>query len=245
MRKMNLRLVAASFGLAMLLATSGVIAQAEQENGLFKLYVSGIPAGQLTIAAKNNGNTYQIVGNVRSTGLIGSIVKASYQAQARGTVTNGNLSPKSYNEQANTGRRSQSSQLNYKNGVPQVLKVEPPRSKRNYDVNPSGQKGTLDPLSMIYSALRDVPESDTCTLNQKMFDGRRLSEIVLGTPTKEDGQITCGGVYRRLGGFSPKDMKERSEFRFTIAYKPKSDGRYRVDRISSQSLFGKVVIKRK
>ncbi|AML50245.1 DUF3108 domain-containing protein [Falsihalocynthiibacter arcticus] len=245
MRTFNLRLIAASLGVATLLAIGGTTAQAQAENGDFKLYIGGIPAGQLTISAQNNGKAYQVAGYVRSTGLIGSLVKVSYKAQVKGAVKNGKLSPQSYAEQADTGRREQSSQLNYKNGVPQVLKLDPPRTKRDYDVNPAGQKGTLDPLSMIYSTLRNVEESNACTLNQKMFDGRRLSEIVLGAPSKNGNEISCSGVYRRLGGFSPEDMQERTDFRFTLTYGALSDGRYGVQRISSESLFGKVVIKRK
>lgn len=245
MRTFNLRLIVACLSLATLLAFTGTTAQAQADNGEYKLYIGGIPAGQLTFSAQNNGKAYKVAGYVRSTGLIGSLVKVSYKAQVSGTVQNGKLNPQAYAEQADTGRRKQSSQLNYKSGVPQVLKLDPPRSKRDYDVDPSGQKGTLDPLSMIYTLLRDVDESAACTLNQKMFDGRRLSEIVLNTPTQKDETITCSGVYRRLGGFSAKDMQERTDFRFTLSYEAAGDGRYRVERISSESLFGKVVIKRK
>jgi hypothetical protein len=129
--------------------------------------------------------------------------------------------------------------------VPVSTVADPPRKPRDYDVDPSRQKGTYDPLTMIYSTLRDVDQADACKLNQQMFDGRRLSEIVLGAPKVDGDTITCSGVYRRLAGFSPKDMAERREFPFSFRYKAAGNGRFRVERISTASLFGKVVIKRK
>ena len=118
MRKINLRFVAASLyiAIASILFCAPVFAQ--QENARYKLYIGGIPAGELVFSANNNGNSYQVVGNVRSTGLIGSLVKVGYEAQSRGTVRNGDLYPQSYSEKANTGRRKQSSKMSYKNGVP-------------------------------------------------------------------------------------------------------------------------------
>ena len=124
MRKINLRFISACLGLATLLTFGGTDAQAQAESATFKLYVGGIPTGQLQFSAVNNGASYKVAGEVRSTGLIGSLVKVSYKAQSAGSVTNGDLRPQSYAEQANTGRRNQSSQLNYINGVPQVLKVD-------------------------------------------------------------------------------------------------------------------------
>lgn len=245
MRRFNIQLFAAGLCVALFAATTSTTARAQDDSGRFKLYIGGIPAGELTFSAKNDGNSYQTTGQVRSTGLIGLLAKVSYAAQTRGTVRGGELVPSSYSEQANTGRREQSSSLEYKNGVPQVLKIEPPRAKRDRDVDPKGQKGTLDPLSMIYSVLRDVDQSQACTLDEKMFDGRRLSEMKLWSPQAKGDKIHCSGVYRRLAGFSAKDMEERTDFRFTLSYVAIGDGQYRVDRISAESLFGKAVIKRK
>lgn len=245
MRRFNIRLFAKGLCIALLTATAGSSVSAKDEGGRYKLYIGGIPAGELTFSAQNDGKSYQAKGQVRSTGLIGLLAKVSYAAQTSGTVKRGDLIPNGYSEQANTGRRDQSSSLGYKNGVPQVLKIDPPRSKRDWDVDPKGQRGTLDPLSMIYTLLRDVPQSEACTLNEKMFDGRRLSEMKLWSPVEKGEKIHCSGVYRRLAGFSPKDMDERTDFRFTLTYAPVGDGQYRVDRISAESLFGKAVIKRK
>lgn len=234
-----------AFGLCLALVLGAQTAQAQDESGRFKLYIGGIPAGELGFSAKNNGSTYQVAGAVGSTGFIGSLVKVRYKAQSSGTVRSNKLVPNSYTEQANTGRRQQSSKLSFRSGVPVPLQVDPPRKKRSYDVDPSRQKGAYDPLTMIYASLRDVDQAEACTLNQRMFDGRRLSEVVLDAPVIEGETITCTGVYRRLGGFSDKDMKERTEFPFSFRYISAGNGRYRVDRISSASLFGKVVIKRK
>ncbi|WP_380057225.1 DUF3108 domain-containing protein [Falsihalocynthiibacter sp. SS001] len=245
MRTFNLGSALVGFGLALVVAFGGTLAHAQNESARYRLYVGGIPAGELVFNARNNGKTYQVAGSVRSTGLVGAIVKVGYGAQVSGTIVGGKLQPSAYTEQASTGRRDQGSKLSYKNGVPQLLQATPPRKKREWDLEPSGQKGTLDPLSMIYTLLREVDQQDACSLNQRMFDGRRLTEVILGAPSVKDGLISCAGVYRRLGGFSPKDMAEKNEFRFSVTYAPTATGRYVVDRLSSESLYGKAVIKRR
>ena len=57
--------------------------------------------------------------------------------------------------------------------------------------------------------------------------------------------IPCDGEYRRLKGFSKADMAEKSRFPFNMYYAKTSDGRYRVEKVVTQTLYGNAVMKRK
>ncbi|MCV6825218.1 MULTISPECIES: DUF3108 domain-containing protein [Halocynthiibacter] len=222
-----------------LVISTPLLAETLKDQGQYKLYLSGIPAGGLAFNAVNDGNTYRIGGKLASTGLVGSVVKVSYDAQSAGLVRGDKLIPTRYSEQANTGRRKQSSSLNYKNGVPQVLEVKPKRKPKKYDADPSKQKGTLDTLTSMYTLLRKVDQKDVCTLNVQTFDGRRRSETRLSKPIVNGNEITCNGVYRRIEGFSPREMRERVNFEFKVVYSKLPTGQYHVTKIFTDTLFGR------
>ena len=112
----------------------------------------------------------------------------------------------------------------YKAGVPQVKSYNPPRPPRAEDISPATQGGTVDPLTALFAVLRTVPEAEACMAKLVMFDGRRRSQVVLTAPQRTDDGITCRGEYRRLEGFSPEDMAEKSRFPFTLTYRAAGDG---------------------
>ncbi len=243
MRILKTLLVAATLSIS---ATSALLAAGpSKDEGTYRIRIGGVKAGVLAFKANDNGSNYAVTGVVKSTGLIGSLVKVRYEATSRGRSSGAVLVPTRYEDVANTGRRTQSSEMDYRNGVPQVRKSDPPRNPMPFDVDPSTQKGTIDPLSAIYSLLRNVDAADACTLNVYMFDGRRRSQVSLDTPTKDGDAIICKGEYRRLKGFSDKEMAERQRFAFELTYQPIADGRFQVQRIELDTLYGKAILDRR
>ncbi len=83
--------------------------------------------------------------------------------------------------------------------------------------------GTVDPLTALYATLRDVDAGQECKIKLPMFDGRHSSQIVLGKPTVKGNADPCTGEYRRLAGFSDKEMAEKQRFAFTLTYAPTAE----------------------
>ena len=221
-------------------------AQAEQtDSAVFDLTLKGIHAGTLSVSGAINGGRYAASGVLKSGGLVALVKKVRYDARSQGSFADGRFIPSRYEEDADTGSRQSQSVMEYSAGVPQVKKYNPPRKKKDRGVDPATQGGTVDPLTALYAAFRDVPEDQACDLVVYMFDGKRRSQLVLGEPVKNGKGVSCPGEYRRLKGFSKKEMKEKSRFPFTMHLEPAGDGMLRVVEVSMDTLYGKGSLKRR
>lgn len=215
------------------------------DSAVFDLSLRGIHAGTLSISGAINGTSYSASGVLKSGGLVALVRKVRYDARASGTVKDGRFTPSRYEEDADTGKRQSQSVMDYQNGTPQVKTYNPPRPPRDGDIDPATQGGTVDPLTALYAALRDVPESEVCTLKVFMFDGQRRSQVVLTAPEKSGDTVTCLGEYRRLEGFSDKEMAEKQRFPFRMTYRQADNGMMRAEEITLDSLYGKGRLKRR
>lgn len=226
--------------LALPAAPTKATAQTVQDQAQFDLVLRGISAGSLTFSANQQGEGYVVVGRLASSGIMAMIRRVAYDARAEGVIRGGTYTPTRYAETADTGKRSSESVMDYKGGVPQVRVYNPPREPAAWDVEASTQGGTVDPLTALYATLRDVAPGGECDRALKMFDGRRASQLTLGPPQAlEGGAVTCSGEYRRVAGFAPEDMAEKTSFPFSLTYLPTEGGQMRVVEVTMDSLYGK------
>ncbi|WP_245890923.1 DUF3108 domain-containing protein [Albidovulum aquaemixtae] len=212
----------------------------QNDRAVFDLSLRGIHAGTLSVSGAIEGGRYAVAGVLQSGGLLALVRKVRYDARSQGRYTGGRFTPARYEEDADTGKRKSQSVMEYRSGVPQVKVYNPPKPPRDGDLDPATQGGTVDPLTALYAALRDVPAQSACRLKLTLFDGRRRSQVALGEPKKNgDGGVSCAGEYRRLAGFSANDMAEKSRFSFVLRYEPTGGGKLRVRDISMDTLYGK------
>ncbi|HBD89673.1 MAG: hypothetical protein A2092_11905 [Rhodobacteraceae bacterium GWE1_64_9] len=211
------------------------------EEARFDLVLRGITAGSLSWSGSGTpGGTYSVAGRLKTSGLAAMLKRLRYDAQAKGQITaQGDFQPASYVEDADTGRRQSQSQITYAKGVPQVTQSKSDRKPRPWDIDAAGQTGTVDPLTAMFAALRDVAPGKECGVNLQVFDGRRASAVSTAAPSRQGDRVVCAGEYRRIAGFSPEDMAEKTRFPFTLTYAPAADGKMRVIEVSMESLYGK------
>jgi len=226
-------------------AQSGTAPERMEERASFDIVLRGVTAGRLAFAAAQEGNRYTVSGRLESTGIAAMLRKFLYTAQASGSITGNRYSPIRYSEDANTGQRQSRSSMEFRRGVPVSVVNTPARDPRPYDVAPATMRGAVDPVTALYATLRDVDPGRECASEQRMFDGRRATQITLSTPRKQGDRVTCTGEYRRVAGFSPEDMAEKTRFPFTLTYAPTPEGRMRVIEVSTDTLYGKAVMKRR
>ena len=228
------------FGLAAAMCLSGAPALADgSTNAQFKVSIRGLTAGTLTVKGTENGGSYSTTGVLKSGGLVGFLAKVTYVAQAKGAVRGTTFRPSRYDETADTGKRKSKTTMTYSGGVPRVVTGE------TGDLNPASQGGTVDPQTAIYAAFRDVNKAEVCNLNVQMFDGKRRSQVRLRSPRADGEMIKCDGEYRRLKGFSAKDMAEKTRFPFNLYYAKVGEDRYRVEKVVTQTLFGNATMTRR
>ena len=102
-------------------------------------------------------------------------------------------------------------------------------------------------MTVIFAALRDRPADKACSMQLDVFDGKRRSRVALGNPQAGAGgaTITCTGEYRRIKGWSPEDMAERTQFPFQMRYERQADGMYRVVEITTPTTLGRATLRRR
>ncbi|WP_299303461.1 DUF3108 domain-containing protein [uncultured Litoreibacter sp.] len=228
------------FGLASVACLSGTPALSDgSTNAVFSVAIRGITAGTLTVKGSEMGGSYSTTGVLQSGGLVGLVKSLKYTASAKGAVKGSSFRPSRYDENADTGKRKSKTTMTYSGGVPKVV------AGSTGDLNPASQKGTVDPQTAIYAAFRDVDQADVCKLNVQMFDGKRRSQVKLASPRADGNMIKCDGEYRRLKGFSAEDMAEKTRFPFNLYYAKTADGRYRVEKVVTQTLYGNATMTRR
>jgi hypothetical protein len=243
-RRRGLRLaVALVAGLAAGLGADGTAvplgAQTVADEARFTLEIKGISAGALSFSGRQDGRSYAVAGRLESTGLVALLRTFRYDAKARGSLARGRYVPARYSETADTGRRQSESVMEYRGGVPQVKVYNPPRPPVPTEVDPATQGGTVDPLTAAYALLRDAEAGGECNRKLTLFDGKRRSEVSLGAPQARADGVVCSGEYRRLQGFTAKEMAEKVRFPFTLRYAPAEGGRMRVAEVTMDTLWGK------
>lgn len=215
-------------------------ARADQSDRIvFDVELKGIRAGELAINGKITNGAYGANGVLQTAGLVGWLRKIKFTASVTGLVSNGRFTPLKYTETDEAPGRDATHAIIYKNGTPVSVSRVPPRKPKPRDVDPAQQGGTVDPLTALYAVLRDVPRDAACQLDVKMYDGARRSQVRLFNPRPDGKGMVCSGEYRRLEGFSAKDMKEKSRFAFTLYYDPSPKGGLQVDRIETDTIYGK------
>ena len=222
-----------------LLLCVGLPATAEpvRQEAQFDLVMLGLTAGSLQFSGVEEGGRYSVRGVLTSGGILAFLRKVSYDARANGRVVEGRYRPARYAEIADTGKRRSEAVMEYARGVPKVMSYSPPREPQKNDVDAATQGGTVDPLTALYATLQ-APGKE-CQVTVPMFDGRRSSRLSITAPVADGDRVTCQGEYRRIAGFSDKDMAEKTRFPFTLTYEPTPDGRMRVVLVEMDTLYGK------
>ncbi|WP_425091210.1 DUF3108 domain-containing protein [Tropicimonas sp. S265A] len=233
--------------LCLSLALSLPAAATETERAVFDVSLRGVTAANVEYIANTQGTAYAVTGVLRTTGLARFVSDASYEATARGRKRGpGRYTPFSFTETRNDGEGVTTAEMGYRRGTPSVKRYTPPRDSDPFAVDPSGQGGTVDPMTAIWASLRDQPRDSVCALDITVFDGKRRSGVRLRNPAVQDnGSITCQGEYRRIQGWSPEKMAERSRFPFTMTYAQSPQGDWQVTRVTTQTSFGRAELRRR
>ncbi len=227
----------AVLGLAIVCGVASGAARAQ--DATFDVTLAGVRVAEMTIDSMVGDGRYAVVVMIRSDGLAGVVRRIRFESRAEGRITRDGLVPDRYSDRADTGRRQSQVEMVYDAGVPSVLTYTSPRPDGSDLVDPATQGGTLDPASALFAGLRDRPTGQGCDVAFAVFDGRRRAAYA----ASGDGAV-CTATYRRVAGYTPEEMAERSRFPLELVYAPKGDAMQVVE-ASVQTIYGKVRLKRR
>ncbi len=227
-------------GVAIALVSSGTAAAAQSE--IYDLSVSGLNVGTITLASEMRDGSYVAGSKVQPSALVGAFTAYAYDAQASGRLgTDGTVSPLRFTSNSTSPRATRRTEIEWKDGTPVRVSVEPPRKSQP---DPDTISGALDPVSAGFALLRENDADKICDTVVEVFDGSRRSLLALGKPVEAEEALVCPGMYRRLAG-EAHTLSNQEEYPFTLTFEPKADGRMRLERIETRTRFGLAVIARR
>ncbi|WP_253949423.1 DUF3108 domain-containing protein [Mangrovicoccus sp. HB161399] len=225
-------------GFAGLLAGLALAGAAAAETGTFDLRLGPVRAGTLQYSAEERGGRYAAAGAMRSGGLAGLFLDSSVDAKSRGRVDGNRYRPESFSSATTEDGETEALSFRYSGGTPAVSR-DPERRKAPKHAAPAAeQSGTVDPMTAAFAILRDRPADLACDLKIDLYDGRRRADIrLVGGKETPGGGLECSGEYRRVAGFSPKELAEKPVWPFTVVYAA-ADGAMRVTELRIPTTFG-------
>ncbi|MGE7369682.1 DUF3108 domain-containing protein [Neorhizobium sp. NPDC001467] len=137
-----------------------------------------LPVARMSFASEFNEKSYTINGSFRSAGLVDVIAKTSAETTVKGSMGNDRLQANSYTLVYTTKKKTQTYDVQYRNGNVVSTTVKPEPKARPASWVPIGDgdlRAVLDPLSgMIFPA-----DAKICPGRLPIYDGESRLDLVL------------------------------------------------------------------
>lgn len=220
---------------------SGGTAMAE-EAATYDLYIAGIWAGEVRVSSSRDGDRYAAASQITPKGMVSAVARFAFEGEATGRIdADGRLEPIRFLAESRSPRSDRTTLIEFEDGVPVRVSVEPPRSRQP---DPASQAGTIDPVSAGYAILSDGTPETICGTTLDLFDGSRRSRLVIDAAAPGDDGYVCAGTYSRIEGEAHSASGDR-DFPFRLVLKADGDGLHRVERIETRTRFGRAVVERR
>jgi len=212
----------------------------------YDFYVGGIWAGAIAIDAESGAGTYRAGVSAHTAGIVGFFFDAGVEAETVGRIDATGLSPVRFTADSHERRHRQMVEIAYEDATPAAVMAKPAYRIRPWSISPSGQVGTVDPLSAAFQSLTPAPAEAICNQTAVVFDGARRWAIEFGPPDHEGGaeggRIGCDAAYVRIAGFKPTLMGDRARRPFRVFFEDRGDGLYHIVRVAGKSWLGLAVL---
>lgn len=217
-------------------------AVAEEAKYRYRIYLGGMPLGNLNVESYSDTERYEGQGEFVMTAFLRIFLDNDASARVSGVwAEDGRPVPQNFSFKNRDRKKHSSSVMHFdEEGRPVGIDITPPRSPRPYDISIEEAKDAVDPATAIVLLAKE--REQPCDIKLDIFDGRKLHRLTVDEEeSREGGLIYCKGLYERVAGFRPKDMTdERRTYPFETRLKQGDMGWY-PDRISAKTAFGVAV----
>ncbi len=214
---------------------------ARAEEAAFDFSIAGIRVGSLTMEGSQAAGRYDARSRIDAAGIVGFFTDFFFDGSSTGTLAQGGrVVPSRYDAVSRSPRADRTTRIDWKNGTPAKVSVDPPR---NSAPDPAQQGGTLDPVSAGFRLLRQMPAAEVCDTTVRVFDGSRLSQLQLAKPVAAGDTLTCTGAFARVEG-EAHSMTSRRSFPFTLVFRKVGDDAV-LQRIEAPTNYGRAVLSRR
>ena len=227
---------AMALGLALAMALP-----ARAEQATFDFSVAGIRVGSLMMEGEQKAGRYDARSRIDTAGIVGMFLSFFFDGTSTGSLAGTRVVPGRYDATSKSPRALRKTAIEWKDGTPVKVSVEPPRSTAP---DPAKQGGTLDPVSAGFRLLRTMPAADVCNTTVRVFDGSRLSQLQLAKPVTSGDKLTCTGTFARIEG-EAHSLTSLRKFPFSLVFRKVDGGDAVLERIEAPTNYGNAVLTRR
>lgn len=222
-------------------ATGGAVLGTETVQSHYDVRLIGAKVGEMVMASTETSSQYSTRARFRTTGAFSTLSQASFDISATGRRTGDRFVPTTYREVTSEGRHSTNVKIAYRSGIATHISGE--TGGRVPPVDPKKMRGALDPLTVLYAALRRQPMSGACSLDADVFDGQRHARLTLTARQDVQDNVECHGSYKRIAGYS-SPSKMNTSVPISVLYTREFDELV-AQRITVRTRYGKVTLHRR
>jgi hypothetical protein len=187
-------------GLLFCSPASSYAAEAKSIDLKYRIFVGGLETGEVVLQIEHKDDNYLAKSEIRSLGLVDTLIRFRSISFSEGHVTNNIVSPVRHESHNMWRGDPRSVVMSYNGNGPEKVKVQPlPEDDDRLPVSNSMKISTVDALSAaLVTSLSAMSNENRCNTSVPIFDGRRRYNIhVKGEENQEiEGPLYSGPTYR-------------------------------------------------
>lgn len=184
-------IVAAAAGAAMTLPAAS--AQAEVVDLAYDVYVGGSQVAEMRLTLDHSGDSYRVSSAVGLVGMASVFSDWRAQSESEGRIANGQVIPDSYQSYNYLSGEDRTVAMSFADGVVASVVAEPSADEDEREqVTAADWQEAIDPLTAIMVAGLSPVD---CGGPQRLFDGRRVTTVVVDGVESGEAPHTDYGIY--------------------------------------------------
>jgi hypothetical protein len=185
----------------------------------YDVHAGGLRVGTLSVATRDQSDTYEITVEAEATGFMGAVTRSHYSGKASGTFDAAGLPvPGHFRALSERIFKSRDTEISFEAGTPVRVSLSPDRDRTDFTDPAMVPDARLDSLSYFRSLFTTA--AGACPPDGALYDGRRLVSVAFAPPDAQDGNTRCAGSYRIDHGPDHSMQNGRRSFTMVLVYPP-------------------------
>ena len=151
----------------------------------YHIFFAGLDVADMHAQFTLSPDSYHVQTGFQLTGALGFMFKGHGESSSDGHFTAAGVQPRELFSRGQYGGKWHVTQIDYRDGQPVEMQLQPPVEKERDTVPPAEQAGSIDSLSAMAFLLHTVWTTGRCDGQVRTFDGRWLSRIEVHTAGNE------------------------------------------------------------
>ena len=157
----------------------------------YGVYLNGLPLGRSELNGTFQGQSYDLSGSTRLTGLAGAFMQFRAVGRARGAMARSGPRPDSYSGQAQASDKQQSVQMSFGGNRVTASRIRPARrgGQAYVTVQDRHLRNVIDPISAMVLPANGTLDASVCDRTLPLFNGRERFDIRLSYKATRNVQV--------------------------------------------------------